>query len=84
MTACGPEDNEFAGLKTAEADESVTIPGFTVSVSSAIDLNDMEISEEKDVTVFTLSETALPEGVTISKGEIEFTDGTILSKMALP
>lgn len=78
MTACGPEDNEFAGLKTVEADESVTIPGFTVSAPSTIDLNGMEISEEQDVSVFTLSETALPDGVTISKGEIKFTDGTII------
>lgn len=25
MTACGPEDNEFAGLKTAEAEGAVVV-----------------------------------------------------------
>jgi len=79
MTACGPEDNEFAGLKTAQADAPVTLPEYTVSVPSTVDLNDMEISDEQNVTVFTLSEAALPDGVSISKGEIKFTDGTIIS-----
>ena len=79
MTACGPLDNEFADLKTAQADASVTLPQYTVSVTSTVDLNSMEISDEQNVTVFTLSEAALPDGVSISKGEIKFTDETVIS-----
>ena len=82
MTACGPEDNEFAGLKKAEADGAVVIPGFTASELGVINLNNVEVSEALDVPAFTTSKEALPEGVALSKGEIKFEDGTSLPATA--
>ncbi|MBQ8464072.1 MAG: hypothetical protein IJ544_08165 [Prevotella sp.] len=82
MASCGLEDNEFAGLKTAEADGAVVVPGFTAGQLGVIDLNTVEVSDAQDVQAFTVSETALPEGVVLSKGEIEFEDGTVLGTTA--
>ena len=79
MTACGPEDNEFASPKTASADDVVILPGFTAGQLGTIDLNTVEVSAEQDVQAFTLTSDALPEGVTLSKSEIEFLDGTVLT-----
>lgn len=78
MTACGLEDNEFASLKTASSDEAVVIPDFAASAVGLIDLNTVEVSDEQDVQVFAVSSATLPEGVTLSKGEIVFEDGTVL------
>lgn len=78
MTACELEDNEFAGLKTAEAEGAVVVPGISASQLGVIDLNTVEISEALDVKAFNVSEAALPEGVELTKGEIEFTDGTLI------
>ena len=78
MTACGPEDNEFASPKTASADKGVVLPGFTAGNLGQIDLNAVEVSDEQDVQAFTLTSDALPEGVTLSKSEIVFLDGTVL------
>lgn len=82
MTACGPEDNEFASLKVAQADGTVVVPGFSAGQVGTIDLNTVEISDAQDVKVFSVSETALPEGVELSKAEIKFTDGTLLPATA--
>jgi hypothetical protein len=82
MIACGPEDNEFAGLKKAEADGAVVIPGFNASELGVINLNNIEVSDTLNVQVFKISESALPEGVVLSKGEIVFADGTILPATA--
>jgi hypothetical protein len=78
MTACGPEDNEFAGLKTAEAEDAVVVPGFTAGQIALIDLNAVEVSDELDVQAFTVPATALPEGVELAKAEVVFEDGTVL------
>ena len=82
MIACGPEDNEFAGLKKADADGAVVIPGFSASDLGVVNLNNVEVSEALDVQVFTISQNALPEGVELSKGEIAFDDGTVLPATA--
>lgn len=79
MTACGPEDNEFAGLKKAEADAAVVVPGFSASQVGLIDLNTIEVSDAQDVQAFSVSEAELPEGVSLSKAEIAFEDGSLLS-----
>ena len=79
MTACGLEDNEFAGLKKAEAEGAIVVPGFTAGQLGVIDLNTVEVSEALDVQAFTVPETALPAGVVLSKGEIVFDDGTVLN-----
>ena len=78
MTSCGLEDNEFAGLTTVQPDGAIVVPGFTAGSVDLIDLNSVEISGTKDIQLFTLSETALPEGVELSKGEVVFEDGSIL------
>lgn len=78
MTSCGLEDNEFAGLTTVTPDGAVVVPGFTVSPVDPINANEIPISQALDVQAFTVSETALPEGVELAKGEILFADGTLL------
>ena len=82
MTACGPEDNEFASLKTAEAEDAVVIPGFRASEVGVINLNNVEVSDALDVLAYTLSKAALPEGVELAKGVIAFGDGTLLPSTA--
>lgn len=78
MASCGPEDNEFAGLKVAEPDEAVVIPGINAGEVSLIDLNAYEISDELDVQAFVLPETTIPGGTTLQSAEIVFADGTVL------
>ena len=78
MTACGPEDNEFAGLTTVTPDETLVIPGFTASAVDPIDFNQIVISDEMDLQVFTVPETTLPEGVELSRAEIVLEDGTVM------
>ena len=78
MTACGPEDNEFAGLTTVTPDETLVIPGFTASAVDPIDFNQIVVSDEMDLQVFTVPETALPDGVELSKAEIVLADGTVM------
>ena len=70
MAACGPEDNEFAGLKVAEADGAVVVPGFSAGQTALIDLNAVEVSDALDVPAFTVPSTTLPEGVELVKGEV--------------
>ena len=79
MTACGPEDNEFAGLKTAEAEDAVIVPGFTAGQTALIDLNAIEVSDELDVQAFIVPATTLPEGVELVRGEVVFPDGAMLA-----
>ena len=78
MAACGPEDNEFASPKQADADDAVLLPGFTAGQIGLIDLNTVEVSDAQDVQAFTITSDALPEGVVLSKAEILFKDDTIL------
>ena len=58
------------------------IPGFNASELGVINLNNIEVSDTLNVQVFKISESALPEGVVLSKGEIVFADGTILPATA--
>ena len=76
MASCGLEDNEFVSLKTAEAEGTVVVPGFSAGQTGLIDLNTVEVSGTQDVQAFTVSEAALPAGVVISKGEIAFPEDT--------
>jgi len=78
MIACGPEENEFVGLKVAEAESPVIIPGISAGQVGIIDLNKVVISDKMDIEAFTVSGTTLPDGVELTKAEIEFEDGTIL------
>ena len=82
LAACGQEDNEFAGLKTANAEDAVVVPGFSAAELGVIDLNTVEVSEALDVQAFTVSEAALPDGVELAKGEIVFEDGTVIPTTA--
>ena len=82
MTACGPEDNEFAGLKVADPEGNVVVPGFTAGQLGVIDLNAVEVSDAQDVQAFSVPAPALPEGVELSKAEIVFEDGTVLPATA--
>ena len=59
ITACGLEDNEFASLKTAEAEGSVVVPGFTAGQVGQIDLNTVEVSSAQDVKAFTVTGSSL-------------------------
>ena len=82
LAACGQEDNEFAGLKTANAEDAVVVPGFSAAGLGVIDLNTVEVSDALDVQAFTVSEAALPDGVELAKGEIVFEDGTVIPTTA--
>lgn len=82
LAACGQEDNEFAGLKTANAEDAVVVPGFSAAELGVIDLNTVEVSDALDVQAFTVSEAALPDGVELAKGEIVFEDGTVIPTTA--
>ncbi len=82
LAACGPEDNEFASLKTAVAEDAIVLPGFSAGPAATIDLNQVELSQDMDVQAFTLAQAALPEGVELKKAEIAFVDGTVMPATA--
>lgn len=63
MAACGEEDNIFAGLKTANPEEGITIPGFSAVSAGAVDLG--TFADDDPVTLFTLTDAALPEGYSV-------------------
>lgn len=69
-TSCGNNEIEdWADPISNPQEESVTIPGFTASAVSPIDLADAESA----VTVFTASVSALPDGYSVSKYTVEMT-----------
>jgi hypothetical protein len=82
MAACGPEDNEFAKVEKAGADTNLAVPYLFASEVNLVDLNAIEISEEQDVQIFTVSDAEMPEGLTLSKAEIVFDDGVVLPATA--
>ncbi|MFS6554632.1 DUF5115 domain-containing protein, partial [Parabacteroides distasonis] len=62
LGACNEDFDDWANPITNPQDELITIPGMTASNVDAVDLGKVE---DESVAVFTLSQPALPEGVTL-------------------
>ena len=63
ITACNEDYKDWAEPMSYPQPDAVSIPGFTASAISAIDLNDADDL----VSVFNLSNGQLPEGSTVEK-----------------
>lgn len=64
--SCQDAENEFAGPQTYPQEDAITVPGFTASSTSAIDL----ATDAASVDVFNLSDAALPEGFALGTARI--------------
>ena len=69
LGACSEDFKDWASQKAYDAEEAITIPGFTASALGTIDLN----GAEDAVKVLSLSQSALPEGATIDHLRFEAT-----------
>jgi len=70
LGACNEDFDDWANPITNPQDELITIPGMTASNVDAVDLGKVE---DESVAVFTLSQPALPEGVTLGDARLEIT-----------
>lgn len=64
--SCQDAENEFAGPQAYPQEDAITVPGFTASSTSAIDL----ATDAASVDVFNLSDAALPEGFALGTARI--------------
>lgn len=64
--SCQDAENEFAGPQAYPKEDAITVPGFTASSTSAIDL----ATDAASVDVFNLSDAALPEGFALGTARI--------------
>ena len=62
LAACNEDYKDWASPMSYPQEETVTIPGFTATAGSAIDLN----TAGDSVSVFTLSNSGLPEGFSVT------------------
>ena len=62
LAACNEDYKDWASPMSYPQEETVTIPGFTATAGSAIDLN----TAGDTVSVFTLSNSGLPEGFSVT------------------
>ena len=69
LGACSEDFKDWASQKAYDAEEAITIPGFTASALGTIDLN----GAEDAVKILSLSQSALPEGATIDHLRFEAT-----------
>ena len=67
----GNEYEDWASPQSNEAEESIVVPGFSASAVDVINLNNISLSNEKDVRAFTLSGT-LPDGFTLTVAKMIF------------
>lgn len=66
----GNEYEDWADPQAYQQEDGVTIPGFTATASSAIDLNSVET---ETVNAFSLSTATLPDGYSIENVRVELT-----------
>ena len=64
--SCQDAENEFAGPQAYPKEDAITVPGFTASSTSAIDLATDVVSAQ----VFSLSTATLPEGFALGAARI--------------
>lgn len=64
--SCQDAENEFAGPQAYPKEDAITVPGFTASSTSAIDLATDVVSAQ----VFSLSNATLPEGFALGAARI--------------
>jgi hypothetical protein len=70
LGSCGDEYEPWANPQSNAQEDAITIPGFTASAVSAIDLNAVKTDSVK---TFSLSTAALPSGYTLSSARIVLT-----------
>ena len=77
LVGCTGKDYEdWASPQSNEAEESIVVPGFSASAVDVINLNNITLSDEKDVRAFTLSGT-LPDGFSLKFAKMIFDDAVI-------
>lgn len=69
LTSCDGTYDDWASPQHNDAEDAVTIPGFTATATSAIDLGNVGDS----VQVFTLSTATLPAGSTMEQTRVVIT-----------
>lgn len=70
MGSCSDDFTDWANPQTNPEEDAITIPGFTASAVSAIDLANVA---EDSVPVYTISTATLPEGFSLQNARIELT-----------
>lgn len=77
LVGCTGKDYEdWLSPQSNDAEESIVVPGFSASAVDAIDLNNITLSDDKDVRAFTLSGT-LPDGFSLKFAKMIFDDKVI-------
>ena len=67
-TACNEDFKDWNDPQAWDQEDAVVIPGFAASAVGTIDLN--ALADDDTVSVFTLPETALPEGYELADARI--------------
>ena len=82
FVSCDDDFADWASPQTNPQEEAVTLPGYTASATSAIDL--AAVTGDR-VQVLTLSQASLPEGATVSNTRIELlpSDNASAEKLTL-
>lgn len=70
LASCGDDYNDWSQPQQNPQEEAITIPALTATAAPAIDFDQ---APEDSVDVFSLSDTALPEGFSLSDGRVELT-----------
>lgn len=70
ISSCSEDFDNWASPQSFPQEDAVTIPGFTASATSAIDLNSVKADSSQ---VLSLSTTTLPDGYSLDKVRIELT-----------
>ena len=82
FVSCDDDFADWASPQTNPQEEAVTLPGYTASATSAIDL--AAVTGDR-VQVLTLSQASLPEGATVSNTRMELlpSDNASAEKLTL-
>ena len=70
LASCDDSYDDWSQPQQNPQEEIITLPNFTATVAQPIDFDQVT---SDSVTVFTLNEATLPEGVTLEKGRLEIT-----------
>lgn len=68
LASCGEDYDDWANPQENPQEEAVTLPSFSATAAPAIDFDKVA---DDSVSVFTLSDAALPEGFTLGNGRME-------------
>lgn len=70
LASCDDSYDDWSQPQQNPQEEIITLPNFTATVAQPIDFDQVT---SDSVTVFTLNDATLPEGVTLEKGRLEMT-----------